>query len=90
MQDMPKECRAMMETMPQACMDAMQQMMQGQKGGGDAPASAGAEVAVPQTPDEIRAYLDQLDAKLMAGSISESVYERLYAKWEARLKELGG
>jgi len=64
--------------------------MQGQKGGGDAPASAGAEVAVPQTPDEIRAYLDQLDAKLMAGSISESVYERLYAKWEARLKELGG
>lgn len=69
----------------------MMQMMQNQqKGGGEAAPAAGAEAAVPQTAEEIRAYLDQLDAKLMAGSISESVYERMYAKWEARLKELEG
>lgn len=69
----------------------MMQMMQNQQGGGQPAApTAGAEAAVPQTADEIRAYLDQLDAKLMAGSISEAVYERLYAKWEARLKELQG
>jgi len=76
-------------------MQMMQQMMQNQQGQEQAPAGpaqapAGAEAAVPQTADEIRAYLDQLDAKLMAGSLSEAVYERLYAKWEARLKELGG
>lgn len=69
----------------------MMQMMQNQqKGGGEAAPAAGAEAAVPQTAEEIRAYLDQLDAKLMAGAISESVYERMYAKWEARLKELEG
>jgi hypothetical protein len=26
--------------------------------------------------------------KLAAGEISESVYDKLYAKWEARLKEM--
>ena len=84
------EQAALQQQQQMMMMQMMQQMMQGQKGGGDAPAApAGAEAAVPQTADEIRAYLDQLDAKLMAGSISESVYERLYAKWEARLKELG-
>ncbi len=68
----------------------MMQMMQNQqKGGGEAAPAPSAEAAVPQTAEEIRAYLDQLDAKLMGGSISESVYERMYAKWEARLKELG-
>ncbi len=68
----------------------MMQMMQNQqKGGGEAAPAPSAEAAIPQTAEEIRAYLDQLDAKLMGGSISESVYERMYAKWEARLKELG-
>ena len=36
------------------------------------------------------AYLDQLDVKLAAGEISEKTYDKLYEKWEARLKELGG
>jgi hypothetical protein len=34
--------------------------------------------------------LDNLDMKLAAGEISEAVYNKLYAKWEARLKEMGG
>lgn len=70
----------------------MQMMQQNQSKPAEAPASAPAasESAVPQTADEIRAYLDQLDVKLMNGELSESIYERLYGKWEARLNELGG
>ena len=69
----------------------MMQMMQNQQGGQQqAPAQQGATPAVPQTVEEIRAYLDLLDAKLMSGEVSESIYQKLYDKWEARLKELGG
>ncbi|NLX10231.1 MAG: SPFH domain-containing protein [Chloroflexi bacterium] len=69
----------------------MMQMMQNQQGGQQqAPAQPSAAPAVPQTVEEIRAYLDLLDAKLMSGEVSESVYQKLYDKWEARLKELGG
>ena len=70
-------------------MQMMQQMMQQQGQSGQA-APQQAAPATPKTPDEIRAFLDQLDARLMAGEVSEKVYERLYAKWEARLKELEG
>ncbi len=71
-------------------MQMMQQMMQqGQQPQQDAPPQQ-QEAAVPQTADEIRAYLDQLDARLMSGDLSEKLYERLYAKWEARLNELEG
>jgi membrane protease subunit (stomatin/prohibitin family) len=72
-------------------MQMMQQMMQQQQGQQpqqQAPA-ASASPPVPQTAEEIRAYLDQLDAKLMAGEISEQIYQKMYEKWEARLKELG-
>jgi membrane protease subunit (stomatin/prohibitin family) len=72
-------------------MQMMQQMMQQQQGQQpqqQAPA-ASASPPVPQTAEEIRAYLDQLDAKLMAGEISEEIYQKMYEKWEARLKELG-
>ncbi|MBN1201318.1 MAG: SPFH domain-containing protein [Anaerolineae bacterium] len=65
----------------------MMQMMQNQQGD-QQEEQAPAAPAVPQTPDEIRVYLDQLDMKLASGEISESAYEKLYAKWEARLKEL--
>jgi len=68
----------------------MMQMMQNQQGAGQGGQPQGAAPAVPQTADEIRAYLDQLDVKLAAGELSESAYDRLYQKWEARLKELGG
>jgi membrane protease subunit (stomatin/prohibitin family) len=50
--------------------------------------AGGAATATPQTPQEIRDMLDNLDARLMNGEISEDLYNRLYAKWEARLEEL--
>ncbi len=72
-------------------MQMMQQMMQQNQGGGQgAGQTAAATPQVPQTKEEIQAYLDQLDAKLMSGEISEAVYQKMYEKWEARLKELGG
>jgi len=70
-----------------AALQQQQQMMQQQQGQ-QAPAQA--TPTVPHTAAEVRAYLDQLDAKLMAGEVSEELYNKLYAKWEARLKELGG
>jgi hypothetical protein len=51
------------------------------------PAAAG---AVPQTREEIQAMIDGLDVKLMNGEISEATYQRLVAKWQAKLDELGG
>jgi membrane protease subunit (stomatin/prohibitin family) len=50
--------------------------------------AGGAATATPQTPQEIRDMLDNLDARLMNGEISEDLYNKLYAKWEARLEEL--
>jgi len=37
------------------------------------------------TPAQIRAMLDQLDARLAEGEISEATYKKLYARWQARL-----
>jgi len=51
------------------------------------PQPAGAGTATPQTPQDIRNMLDNLDARLMNGEISEDLYNKLYAKWEARLEE---
>jgi hypothetical protein len=34
--------------------------------------------------------MDNLDVRLANGEISESTYDKLYAKREERLKELGG
>jgi membrane protease subunit (stomatin/prohibitin family) len=77
-------------------MQMMQQMMQQMQGGQQpstpqSPAAAQPTVNMnPQTPQEIRALLDALDARLAAGELSETAYNRLVEKWEARLKELGG
>lgn len=46
--------------------------------------------AAPKTATEIQTILDSLDARLASGEISEATYNKLYAKWEAKLKELGG
>jgi membrane protease subunit (stomatin/prohibitin family) len=72
---------------------AMAQMLaqssqQGQQAAA-APAAA-ASPAVPTTAAEIQATIDNLDLRLAAGEISEATYNRLVAKWEARLSELGG
>jgi membrane protease subunit (stomatin/prohibitin family) len=53
------------------------------------PAAQAAPVS-PTTAAEIQATLDNLDMRLASGEISEETYNKLYAKWEARLKELGG
>ncbi|MBP8975040.1 MAG: SPFH domain-containing protein [Anaerolineae bacterium] len=81
------DAAALQQQQQMMMMQMMQQMMQQQQGQ-QAPAQATS--TVPQTAAEVRAYLDQLDAKLMAGEVSEELYNKLYAKWEARLKELGG
>ncbi len=53
-------------------------------------AAASAAPAAPKTAAEVQATLDNLDMRLAAGEISEATYNKLYAKWEAKLKELGG
>lgn len=71
----------------------MQQMMQNQQQTAapqPAAPAAGTAPAVPSTKEEIQAMIDSLDMKLMNGEISETVYERLLAKWQQRLAELGG
>lgn len=83
------EAAALQQQQQMLMMQMMQQMAEKQ-GQSSAPAQGAAAPAVPQTPAEIRAYLDQLDMKLASGEISEAVYQRLVEKWEARLKELGG
>lgn len=72
-----------------AMAQAMTQAMQPKPAAPAAPAAA-APPANPQTPAEIQAFLDNLDVRLANGEISESTYDKLYAKWEARLKEMGG
>src|SRR5690554_5557890 len=64
---------------------AFQQQQQGQQ-----PQQQGAEQvpASPQTPEQIQALLDNLDLRLANGELSEAAYERLYAKWQARLDEM--
>ncbi len=52
------------------------------------PAATPAAPANPTTPDEIQALLDNLDTQLATGKISEDTYNRLTAKWEAKLKGL--
>jgi len=71
---------------------AMAQMLsQSMQQPGRQPApEASAAPAAPKTVEEVRATLDNLDMRLAAGEISEDTYKKLYAKWEARLKELGG
>jgi hypothetical protein len=45
---------------------------------------------MPQTAADVQAMIDNLDMRLASGEISEAVYTRLVAKWEAKLKEMTG
>ena len=75
----------------QQMMNQMMQQMMMQNQQQQPPAQAAASApSVPQTKEEIQAMIDSLDVKLMNGEISEAVYERLLAKWQQRLNELGG
>jgi hypothetical protein len=73
--------------MQQMMMNMMQNQGGGQQQAQQAPAAAPQN---PQTREEVQALLDQLDAQLVAGKISEAAYNRLVEKWTQRLKELGG
>jgi membrane protease subunit (stomatin/prohibitin family) len=66
----------------------MQQMMMNMMQQGQGGAVAGSSIAAPQTKEEIQALLDQLDARLLAGEISQDMYERLQQKWQERLNSL--
>lgn len=67
-----------------------QMMGQAMQRPAQAPEAAPQAGKTPQTVEEVQAMLDNLDTRLAAGEISEEVYNRLYAKWEARLQELKG
>lgn len=72
---------------------AMQQATQPKAPAAAAPAAAAPAAAAPAnptTPAEVQALLDTLDLRLANGEISESTYDKLYARWETRLKEMGG
>ncbi len=77
---------AMGITMAQMMAQAMQKPAQPAEPAATAPAAP----RTPQTAEEIQALLDNLDAQLASGAISEATYQKLYAKWEAKLKELRG
>ena len=64
-------------------------MAQGMQPKQAAPAAAAAP-SNPTTPAEVQAMLDNLDTRLASGDLSEATYNKLYEKWEARLKEMGG
>ncbi len=68
----------------------MQQMMMNQMAQNQPRPAQPAAPANPQTKEEIQALLDNLDMKLATGELSESVYNTLVAKWQERLKALGG
>ncbi len=67
-----------------------QSMQQQQQQAPQQAAPAAAAPAAPQTAAQIQATLDNLDMRLAAGELSESIYSKLYTKWEARLKAAGG
>ncbi len=43
----------------------------------------------PMTRERIQQTIDNLDEQLAAGKISEENYNRLSAKWQKKLEELG-
>lgn len=86
--EMERRMAEMQMMQQQMMMQMMQQNMQGQQAPAQPQQQQQAAVTNPQTKEEIQQFLDTLDARLMAGEISEAVYNRLYEKWTARLNEL--
>ncbi|MEP7285145.1 MAG: SPFH domain-containing protein [Chloroflexota bacterium] len=70
----------------------MMQMMQNQAGQNNNQNNQNAQAgpAQPQTKEQVKMLLDNLDMKLANGEITEDLYKKMTEKWEARLKELGG
>ena len=76
---------AMAGILTQSMQAAQQGQQAAQQGQGQAPAQAN-----PTTPQEVQALLDNLDAQLMAGHLSEATYNTLRQRWEQRLQQMGG
>lgn len=76
--------------MQQMMMNMMANQSAGQQQQTPAAPAASSAVTNPQTAVEVQMLLDQLDARLVAGEISETVYNRMVDKWTKRLEELGG
>ena len=73
---------AMAQMMSQSMQQpAQQQQQQPQQ-------ASGGQTSTPQTAQDVQEMLDNLDARLMNGEISEDLYNKLHAKWESRLDEL--
>jgi membrane protease subunit (stomatin/prohibitin family) len=62
-------------------------MNRGQQGAPPGPDAPGPDA--PMTRERITQTIDNLDEQLAAGKISEETYNRLTAKWQKRLEELG-
>lgn len=73
--------------MQQMMMQMMQQNQQPQQQAAP-PAPQAAAPTNPQTKADVQQILDELDMKLMSNEISEAIYTRMYAKWEARMAEM--
>lgn len=80
------------QMMNQMMMQRMMEMMGTNQGGQPAqqaaPAASTAS-AVPQTKADVQAAIDALDMRLINGEVNQSIYDRLLAKLEARLNEMG-
>lgn len=71
---------------------AMQQPQQQQPQYQQPPAQAAAPAAAggATTREQVQATIDALDMRFAQGEISEETYNKLMARWEQKLKELGG
>lgn len=79
---------ALQQQLQQQQMMMQQMMMQMMAQNQPQAAQAGAAApSAPKTPEEIQAILDNLDMRFANGEISEETYNRLVAKWQARLNE---
>ena len=76
------------QQMMQQMMNQMM-MMNNQNQQQSSPTPAPTPSSNPQTKQEIQALIDNLDAKLMSGEISEATYQKLIDKWQQRLDSMG-
>lgn len=83
-QQLLQQQQMMSQMMNQMMMNQMNQGGQQQQQPAPTPVSSN-----PQTKEEIQALIDNLDAKLMSGEISEATYQKLVDKWQKRLDDMG-
>lgn len=77
------------QVMAQQMGQAMQGGQPGAQGGGQQQPPPQQPADAPMTRERVLATIDGLDEQLAAGKISEETYNRLVAKWQKRLEEIG-